>query len=150
MKNIKSPSIIVLTLILTIFLTAFVSLLLPAKAEALPNTNPQMRECRLSGGSFFTVDFPNDQVGVCQLDGSIIGALDLMYARTMGTQKRSVMEYLNSPTVCTGALLQITNTEGRLLPTCLYLDGSMLDVESLTAGKNSYRNSKLNSALRLN
>lgn len=126
------------------------STLVTATAFAVPNTNPQMRECRLSGGTFFTMDLPNDQIGLCQLDSSILGALDLMYARTLGTELRSVAEYKSGPTICTGMQIQVTNLEGTLVLACLYLDGSIIDIGSLITGKDYYKNGKINSALGLN
>ncbi len=139
MKTQKS----ILNLIVGFLISTFIG------ASVFANTNPQMRECRLSGGTFFTMDLPSDQIGLCQLDSSIIGALDLMYARTMGKELLSVSQYKGGPAICIGSQIQMTNLEGNSVLACLYLDGSIIDIGSLITGRTYYKNGKINSALGL-
>ena len=41
-------------------------------------SNPQMRACRVASGQFFVVDTGLDQLGLCRIGNSVIGAMDLL------------------------------------------------------------------------
>ena len=60
----------------TLFLPLFFVFLTATVASAHPN--PQYRVCYEHGGEFVVAEVPFDQVGLCKVGNSYVGAIDLM------------------------------------------------------------------------
>ncbi len=112
-------------------------------------SNPQRRECLQKNGEFIVADIENDQVALCKIGHSYIGALDLVYL-TSNQPTESLINYSHRQLSCLGKEIQTTvNDSGELKLLCLHDDGSLIDVESLQLGRDSAQNLVLNSALGL-
>lgn len=132
-------------------------------ASSYANTrNPQIRTCRQLGGTFFVARSSEDEIGFCQFDASVIGALDLMLLNNREQKVESIENYQNLVSTCapsgTVENLQLIGlspgprTEqpsNQSLQVCRYPDNSRIGLATLEAGKLAEENKKLNSALNL-
>lgn len=111
-------------------------------------TNPQIRACRTSGGEFFVVNTENDQIGLCKLGLSVVGSIDILNKSAQIEIPLSLFNYRRGVKVCPSQnLTEFTTFEGDKIYVCQYSDGSVIDVETLTSGKDSGRNTQLDAAL---
>ena len=112
--------------------------------------NPQMRACFTAGGQFFVVNGDYDQYGICKFGQSLVGAIDILNRDSAIDVPLSLFNYKRGVKVCpTQNLTTLTTFEGDPLYVCQYSDLSIIDVETLTSGKDSERNLELNKALKL-
>lgn len=112
--------------------------------------NPQIRACVSVGGQFFVVDAEYDEVGICRIDNSLVGAIDILNRDSGIEVPLSLFNYKKGVQSCSSQNLTTLYTfEGEPIYVCQYSDGSILDVETLTSGKNSARNQELNKVLGL-
>lgn len=114
--------------------------------------NPQIRACYDVGGRFEVVNSSNDQIGLCILDQSLVGAIDILNRNNVIEFPLSLYKYKKGVQVCPRQ--NITNLKSfdglEEITVCMYSDGSILDIETLASGKNSERNAKLNEVLGIN
>lgn len=113
------------------------------------NTNPQMRQCRLSGGTFTSVQTSDDIVGLCQLGSAYIGSLDLLYHLDKSATPLSIEIYSQGVTSCDpmGTSRVVKTLEGVEMRLCFYGDGSLIEMNTLQNGISSLNNTELNQAL---
>lgn len=112
-------------------------------------SNPLRRDCLQKNGEFIVAPIENDQVALCKIGSSYIGALDLVYLNS-NQPSESLLNYAHRKLSCAGKEIQtVVNEFGVFKLMCLHEDGSLMDVQSLTLGRDSSMNSALNSALGL-
>lgn len=113
------------------------------------NNNPQIRICRQLGGTFFVARSADDEIGFCQFDASVIGALDLMDFKNQNQKLHSIENYENFVPRCSpwGQPETLTVTDNEILHVCHYADDSRIGVATLEAGRLSEENKKFNRAL---
>jgi hypothetical protein len=114
--------------------------------------NPQVRACRVANGQFFRVDTGLDQIGLCRIGRSVIGAIDLLNKDAdIEDMPMSILDFQNGVTTCDSSHIVIfPNPAGRTLKACYYDDGSIIDLMTLNLGRNSQLNEQLNRVLNLN
>jgi putative hemolysin len=112
-------------------------------------SNPQIRNCHISGGRFIVVNTSNDQVGLCKLGSGIIGALDIVLLRADEPTPQSIESYKAGVQTCAGALQTVTSLENNSYNICFFNDGSAMEAVTLKSGINAPQNEKLNRALNL-
>ena len=134
----------------TTCLTVLIGIFTATKANAL-QTNPQIRVCNQNGGEFVVVETADDQIGLCRVGSSYIGALDLVKYLTEDTLSFSVEVYIQGVTSCDplGTSRSFKSLEGQIIRICLYQDGSTIELLTLQSGKHSVENTKLNQILGL-
>jgi hypothetical protein len=112
--------------------------------------NPQIRACVTVGGQFFVVNSAFDEIGLCRIDASLVGAIDILNRDSGIEVPLSLYNYKKGVKSCsTQNLTTLYTFEGEPIYVCLYSDGSILDVETLTTGKDSPRNQELNKVIGL-
>ena len=113
--------------------------------------NPQIRTCNSLGGVYLVASTNNDQVGLCQLDKAIVGALDLTLFNNKEAITQSLNSYMKKQTNCepAGQIQLITIVGGQSLKVCTYFDSSMIELATQLKGLDSSDNEKLNQALGL-
>lgn len=114
--------------------------------------NPQIRNCNLVGGDFVAANTSNDQVGFCQLDKALIGALELNLFNNKEAILQSLKVYMKNQLTCeNGGQIQNLTIVGTSdsFKACAYPDGSFIELMTLTRGYNSSENQKLNQVLGL-
>jgi hypothetical protein len=118
---------------------------------AMAQTNPQIRFCHQSEGTFIVANTENDQVGLCRFSSATIGALDLLDYQTKKTPVQSLRSYIDGIQLCEpyGENVTITIVQGPTLQVCRFGDGSMIDMQTLLAGREASQNAALNKALKL-
>lgn len=130
--------------------TIALSLVLLTSTSAFAFRNPQMRACLLAQGSFMIINTPNDQIGLCKIGLSYVGAIDLLNKDAQIEVPFSLYNYKRGLQVCADRnLLTLTMFDGQKLDVCYYSDGSLIDLETLNSGKNDPRNQLLNTAVGL-
>jgi hypothetical protein len=92
----------------------------------------------------------NDQIGLCKIGNSFVGALDLVNFAQNQTSD-SLVNYAQREKNCKGnevkVLISAEDVSFKTL--CQLSDGSLIDLETLNSGRDSVRNSALNMALGL-
>ncbi len=112
-------------------------------------SNPQIRICHQKNGEFLSVDLATDQVGLCKIGNSYVGALDLVYLAQNQTSE-SLISYAQREKKCKGNEVQVVISEDVNFKTlCQHSDGSLIDLDTLNSGRDSVQNSALNMALGL-
>lgn len=124
-------------------------------SSASAHFHEQLHTCRSASGEFAAGRTQNNNlVGLCRLGPSAIGSMDLVtfFAGNSGVAL-SVENYKHGIKDCAqgdGHLTKLNNLENnQSFEICHYKDGSMLDVDTLRAGKEAPRNAKLSHALGL-
>ncbi len=114
--------------------------------------NPQMRACRVANGQFFVLDTGLDQIGLCRLGSSVVGAIDLLNKdAAIEDMPASIYDYSRGVTMCDpGHIATFPSAGGTPLKVCYYDDGSIIDLTTLMRGKNHPQNWQLSKALGLN
>jgi hypothetical protein len=124
--------------------------LLLVSNSSFATRNPQIRACVSVGGQFFVVDAEFDEVGLCRIDAALVGSIDILNRDSGIEVPLSLFNYKKGVKSCSSQNLTTLYTfEGESIYVCQYSDGSILDVETLTTGKNSPRNFELNKVLGL-
>lgn len=112
--------------------------------------NPQIRACVTVGGQFFVVNSEFDEIGICRIDSALVGAIDILNRDAGIEVPLSIFNYKKGVKSCSSQNLTTLYTfEGESIYVCQYSDGSILDVETLTTGKDSPRNQELNKVIGL-
>ena len=112
--------------------------------------NPQIRACNAVSGEFMVVNTQYDQLGLCKLGLSVVGSIDILNKDARIEVPLSLFNYRRGVKACnTQNLTRLTTFEGDSIYVCHYSDNSVIDVETLTSGKDSLRNKELNAALML-
>lgn len=112
--------------------------------------NPQIRACYSTGGNFLVVNTFQDQIGLCQFGHSLVGAIDILNKDARIEIPLSLHYYKIGVQLCESRnQMTLTTFDGDKISVCQYYDGSVIDIKTLTSGKNSGHNSQLNSALGL-
>jgi hypothetical protein len=126
-------------------------LLALAGLTASAASNPQMRACRVVNGQFFVIDTGLDQLGLCRIGYSVIGAIDLLNKdASIEDMPFSVYEYSRGTTTCEADhIATFPSPGGSALKVCYYDDGSLIDLQTLNRGKSHPHNWYLNKALGL-
>lgn len=112
--------------------------------------NPQIRACYTAGGQFFVLNTEDDQIGVCKLGLSLVGAIDILNKDSRIEVPLSLSHYKRGIQVCQAQnVTTLVTFEGEELTFCQYSDGSLIDIETVASGKNNERNAVLNKVLGL-
>ncbi len=113
--------------------------------------NPQIRTCNLLGGEFVVASTHQDQIGFCQFDKALIGALDLTYFNNNESISQSINNYMKGQNNCdqVGQIETVIVIGGNSLQTCAFADGSYIELGTMIKGKESADNAKLNQVLGL-
>ena len=112
--------------------------------------NPQIRACNVTGGQFMVVNSEFDQFGLCKYGLTTVGSIDILNRDAQIEIPLSLYNYRKGVKACpTQNLTTLTTPEGDSLYVCQYSDSSIIDVETLTSGKDSGRNRQLNMVLGL-
>lgn len=147
---------------LAIFCVLFV-LVMSLSAKAAPANNPQIRACRLTGGTVQILkislreDEPNDQFVFCKysklalVDGLSI-RLHLAEEPTLALDayKQNIDSDKNTCVANEGRIVSAKNLEDKSFSVCLFVDHSMIELLTLTSGINAPINKNLNQALGFN
>lgn len=113
-------------------------------------SNAQMRACRISGGQFLVGETTDDQIGLCQLGVSLVGAIDILNKNARIEIPLSLHNYKRGVRECVEQnLARIYIDQNRTVDVCLYSDGTLIDLDTLRSGKENPRNFRLNRALGL-
>lgn len=124
--------------------------LLLVSNSSFATRNPQIRACATVGGQFFVVNSTFDEIGLCRIDAALVGAIDILNRDSGIEVPLSLNNYKKGVKYCsTQNLTTLYTFEGEPIYVCQYSDGSILDVETLTTGKDSPRNQELNKVLGL-
>ncbi|MEQ1722073.1 MAG: hypothetical protein ABL930_02790 [Pseudobdellovibrio sp.] len=119
-------------------------------ATSFAAQNPQIRACRVVGGQFLVMISDEDQVGVCHIGLSLVGAIDILNKDSRIEAPLSLSHYKRGIQVCQSQnITTLTTFEGEKVTFCQYNDGSFIDIETVASGKVSGRNLELNKALGL-
>ena len=111
------------------------------------------RQCRLSGGQFWTVDIPEDKIGLCLLGEAVILS-DTLDLHQEGQMQKAVNAYLlnqnknNCQSYGAQSVIGI-DSEAQRFELCRFNDGSAIGLETLMAGSAAIENNQLNQALKL-
>lgn len=111
--------------------------------------NPQIRICHRLGGEFIVAASHNDQIGFCQFDKAIVGAIDLFLFDSKERINQSINSYMKGQTECSGEIETLIVLDRESLRFCTYPDGSHIELGTLIKGSHSNDNVKLNQALGL-
>ncbi len=129
--------------------TGLTSLIIFTATASSAIRNPQIRACYAAQGQFLVVNASEDQIGLCKLGPSLVGAIDLLNKDAQIEIPLSLHNYKKGVQTCTTRnLMTFTTFEGEEIMVCYYSDGSVIDLETLSSGKNSERNTQLNIAIR--
>ena len=129
---------------------ALIAIVLFTGAVSNATRNPQIRACYSAGGTFFVVNSIDDQIGLCKLGLSLVGAIDILNKDARIEVPLSLHNYKKGILVCESSNITTLRTfEGHEISVCMYYDGSVIDIETLASGKNNPRNQELNSVLGL-
>lgn len=130
--------------------SAVIAFVLLVSLSSFAYKNPQMRACYAVGGEFIVVNAPEDQIGLCKLGLSLVGAIDILNKDAQIEVPFSLSSYKRGFQACASRNLRIFKTfEGEEIQVCHYSDGSVIDIETLASGKDSERNIELNRVLGL-
>lgn len=110
--------------------------------------NPQYRVCTEHGGEFVVAHIPFDQVGLCKVGSSYVGAIDSMNYFYENKMDLSVALYSSGDSSCPN-YYRATSLEGDMIELCLYEDGSIMDYLTVILSKYNPANSALNQFLGL-
>lgn len=128
---------------ITVFFAVFISALYCSAAK-----KPQLRACENAGGEYFVVEFPEDEIAICQFGVSYVGAIDFLNRDALIEIPLSLHYYKKGVTGCAPRnLTLISVSENHNVSVCLYSDGSVIDIETLKTGRLSEHNTQLDSAL---
>lgn len=129
---------------------ALFTLILCTAAASYAVRNPQIRACYAAGGEFMVVNAPEDQLGICKLGLSMVGSIDILNKDARIEIPLSLHNYKKGVQLCLAQNRTTLSTfDGEEISVCQYYDGSVIDLETLSSGKNNNRNDLLNSALGL-
>lgn len=129
---------------------ARILIVLSSATTAIATTNPQIRACKFFGGEFIAANTAEEQIGLCKFDASLVGSIDILNKDARIEVPLSLYNYKKGIQACTSQnTVTLTTFEGEEISICHYYDGSVIDIETLSTGKNSYRNKKLNAVLGL-
>lgn len=135
----------------TLFLPLFFSLFVTTHASAHPN--PQFRVCNERGGDFVVADVPFDQVDLCKVGNSYVGAIDLMNFFYEKKSDLSISNYSAAVTTCpkfmTATTLENAYGQTFTVQLCMYDDNSILDFQTVMNSKYSFENAAFNQFLGL-
>jgi hypothetical protein len=129
--------------------TILISVLTLLSTSAFAFSNPQIRACHQKNGEFIVTALGQDQIGLCKINNSYVGALDLMNYNVQFITK-SIENYIQNNTICISYKKSlIISDSGTQKMFCVFEDGSLMDLETLNTGRNSIINQALNSILGL-
>lgn len=137
-----------LKMILFITISLFANLVFSAQP------NPQIRICNQFEGTFITAQLGTDQVGLCQINQSIIGSLDLLYFKSEEQKNitQSIQTYMDGIQACEpyGSTTVVEVIQGGpSIEVCLFNDRSMIESNTLKKGSSNLENANLNKILGL-
>ncbi len=136
----------ILTTVLGLFLSVFTITLVPNLASAHPN--PQYRACTQHGANFVVVDVGFDQIGVCQIDTSFVGAIDMIRYFWESSEPQALTSYFSGFSGVCPVRLQGVSLEGASFELCQFSDGSVIDENSLLFGSGHPAQIKLDQFLK--
>ena len=97
--------------------------------------NPQIRACNSVGGQFAVITSEYDQIGLCAIGSSIVGAIDILNKDAAIEIPLSLYNYRKGVLSCNRAnLTLLTTMNGNQLYLCMYSDGSLIDIDIAKAG----------------
>jgi hypothetical protein len=112
--------------------------------------NAQIRACLSVGGEFSTIETQLDNVGLCKVGLSYVGALDILHRNSVIEAPLSLHYYKKGVRTCPiQNLITSRNSQGHNIKLCFYSDESLIDLDTLSAGHISERNVKLDVLLKL-
>lgn len=114
--------------------------------------NPQIITCNTLGGEFLVANTHNDEIGFCQFDKALVGAVDLMIFNDKVSIPQSLNSYMKYQSGCytPGSIETLFLVGGRgSLQFCAYPDHSYIELGTLIKGPDSLDNEKLNEVLGL-
>lgn len=111
--------------------------------NSFAQSNPMMRECRMSGGQFFAGSGLHDEFALCFFDQSAIDALSLMKLKN-GDSTIAIQIYLTgTDPECFNGLKETLFGSNYEVKVCRFGDDSIITAETLKFGFGSPRNKKL-------
>lgn len=122
-----------------------------ASATSVFARNPQIRACYEVGGRYVVANSTDDQFGLCILGESLVGSIDILNRDNAIEFPLSLHYYKKGVQACPAQNRKtLTSLDGLdEISVCMYVDNSIVDIETLAAGKNNERNAKLNEVLGL-
>jgi putative hemolysin len=131
-----------------IFCTFLVISILSSISTA--QNNPQIRICRQLGGEFVAANTDTDQIGLCRFGQAYIGSIDLVRFVDKSSPD-SIETYTNNIQSCEpyAQTKQVQILQGPCLNVCVFSDGSIIESQTLSNGRQNFNNAKLNKALNL-
>lgn len=119
-------------------------------ASAFSASNPQIRACHSIGGQFFVSQIPDDQIGLCKIGQSVVGAIDVLNKDAQIEVPLSLHYYASGVKVCPPQnLTTLNDVNQNEFTVCMYSDESVIDIETLNSGFASHRNVLLDKVLGL-
>jgi hypothetical protein len=113
--------------------------------------NPQIRACNQVGGQFLVVSSEEDQIGLCKIGLSYVGAIDILNRDAQIEIPLSLNYYKKGVQACPSKNITLVYAIGGddEISVCMYNDNSIIDIETLSSGFMNDRNTELNKVLGL-
>lgn len=129
-------------------LSGIMTAVLFVSVQSMAQTAAPVRACRFSGGQFFIAETDLGSVGVCKFSNTFVGSLDILNKNARIEIPLSLHNYRKGVRRCIEQnLANLYLNETDTVEICHYSDGSFIDLDTLTTGKEHMRNTKLNRAL---
>jgi hypothetical protein len=119
---------------------------------------PYARECRIAGGRQWSVSIQTEfDTTLCLFDSAAIGAEELAQYKWGNGLSYSLQTFMHQTTprnptgmcdVAGAAYWTATDTDGTRWELCKFLDGSVIELNTLAGGVNAPANAKLVHALK--
>lgn len=118
--------------------------------QSWAQSTAQQRACRIAGGQFSIAETDLGSIGACKLGNSYVGSLDVLNKNARIEIPLSLHNYRKGVRRCVEQnLADLYLTETEAIAICHYSDGSFIDIDTLTFGKENSRNHKLSRVLGL-
>lgn len=129
-------------------LTGIMTAVLFVSIQSMAQSTAPVRACRFSGGQFFIGETDLGPVGICKFANSFVGSLDILNKNARIEVPLSLHNYRKGVRRCVDQnLADLYLNETDSIEICQYSDGSFIDLDTLSTGKEHMRNTKLNRAL---
>lgn len=104
----------------------------------------------MAGGEFSVIEAQVDSFGLCKIGLSYVGALDVLHRDSIIETPLSLHYYKKGVRTCPiQNLMTARSSQGYDIKLCLYSDESIIDLDTLSTGHVSHRNTKLDALLKI-
>jgi len=129
-----------------------IALIYIGSASLASSDTAEKRLCRGARGDFDQVKIAKELVGICQIGSSTIGAMDLVDLggpyKGSATSLEAYGQGLRACSSGSGKVIKVKSVaEKKDFSLCLYHDGSLMDVKTISTGKQAGQNRSLNTII---